>query len=156
MESKATLEEMREEAVARMKMIGIGQEYIDAFLNNEITTFWNKWIEDTIPDLITEHEECSIVKFENMRPVVVWALIHNTDVQEGEEWDFYSMLFVSDDKDNWEKERKDLIDMNPTVYCDAVSTDLIHDFGDYASIRIAVEDGILYGVDMFAPWQFGE
>ncbi len=85
MENIATLEEMREEAVARMKMIGIGQEYIDAFLNNEITTFWYKWIDGELPDLITEREECSIVELENRRRSVTWALIHTVDVQVGDE-----------------------------------------------------------------------
>ena len=154
MENIATLEEMREEAVARMKMIGIGQGYIDAFLNNEITTFWYKWIDGELPDLITEREDCSIVELENRRRSVTWAIIHTVDVQVGDEWDFYCLLFVSEEKDKWEKERKELMDMNPTVFCDAVSVDSIHEFGDFVKIKISVENGILYGMGTSAPWEF--
>lgn len=154
MENIATLEEMREEAVARMKMIGIGQGYIYAFLNNELTTFWYKWIDGELPDLITEREDCSIVELEKRMRAVTWALIHTTDNQVGVEWDFYCLLFVSEEKDKWEKERKELMDMNPTVFCDAVSVDSIHEFGDFVKIKISVENGILYGMGTSAPWEF--
>ena len=154
MENIATLEEMREEAVARMKMIGIGQGYIYAFLNNELTTFWYKWIDGELPDLITEREDCSIVELEKRMRAVTWALIHTTDNQVGVEWDFYCLLFVSEEKDKWEKERKELMDMNPTVFCDAVSVDSIHEFGDFVKIKISVENGILYGRGTSAPWEF--
>lgn len=140
---------MKTEAVARMKLIGIDQDYIDAFINNEIITFWNKWIEDTQPDLITEAEECSIIQFENVRPVVVWAIIHDMGMEEGLELDYYHLLFVSDDKGKWEDERRELLAMKPTVYCCAEESDHRHEYADYVTISISVEKGVLYGTDHF-------
>lgn len=149
MSNKATQEEMRVEAVSRMKLIGLDQDYIDAFLNNEITAFWNKGIEGTRPDIITDAEECAIVQFENIRPVVVWAVIHDMGIEEGMEWDYYHLLFVSDDKEKWEEERGELLAMKPTVYCCAEETDHHHEYAEYVKIPIKVENGILYGTGIF-------
>lgn len=142
-----TREEMKNEAINRMKLIGLKQEFIDHFANeNEVTAFWSKWIKDVTPYLIEEEEDQAIEEFEKSEATMVWAVIHDLANEEGEDWDGYFMLYVSNVKERWEEERKHLMEMNPTIYYKCVSSESATINVGYDTQKIDIEGGILYGV----------
>ena len=144
----ATNGQMKAEAINRMKLLGLKQEYIDAFADDEaceITTFWSKRVKGFAPYCIADEEEKAIVEFEKSNPGLAWAVIHDIANEDGEDWDGYYILFVSEDTQKWEDERKTLLAGAPVAYYKTVSseTNTVHTGLD--TIKIEIRDGILFG-----------
>ena len=140
---KATFDEMKAEAVSRMKSIGIKQEYIDAFAREdgyEISFF--HIVEKTV-ECMSDKEEDPIIELEWGHTKLVWAVIHEHDFVEGEEWNYYYHLFVTNDPDNWDAERKELLDMKPTVYLASIPEEYCRKQDSFPVVKITVNDGIL-------------
>lgn len=107
---KATHNQMIAEAVERMKLIGLHPSYIEAFESD--------W---TIPTFYTpEGDDAGYVGddvlgfFLKENHGEARAVITDLSDTEGGIIKNY-ILFVSDNPDNWEKEREELAAMNPTV-----------------------------------------
>lgn len=107
---KATHNQMIAEAVERMKFIGLPPSYIDAFESDwTIPTFYSPEGDDAgyVGDdvlgffLKENHGEA-------------WAVLIDPSDTEGGIIKRY-ILFVSNNPNNWEKEREELAAMNPTV-----------------------------------------
>ena len=150
MNTIATIEEAKAEAIARMKLIGLKQEYIDAFSKEEgteIYVFWTKWVDNMLPEFIGEAEEEAIIEFENNHSALAWAVIHELVFKEGQDWDGYDLLYVSIDKSKWEEERKALLEMHPTVYYKCVSSESNTVNNGFEEYKIAVSDGIIIGME---------
>ena len=144
----ATNEQMKAEAINRMKLLGLKEEYIDAFADDkacEITTFWSKWVKGFAPYCIEDEEEKAIVEFEKSNPGLAWAVIHDITNEEGEDWDGYYILFVSEDTQKWEDERKALLAGTPVVYYKTVSSESNTVRTGLDTIKIEIQDGILFG-----------
>ena len=146
----AAIDEARAEAIERMKFIGLKQEYIDAFEKTdgyEIFNFWSRWIKDVEPEPIDEDEETAIAEFESVNSAIVWAVVHELVTEDGEDWDGYHLLFVSKDKSKWEKERKELMEMKPTVYFKCISSETNTINRCFCDYKIAVNDGVIVGME---------
>lgn len=100
---KATYEEMMAEAVERMKMLGLPETQLDLFEKYETLGA----TEDCIPILEELDEKLGYV---------FWAIYEDEDSEDGGVWKTYYTFFVSDNPDNWESERTELLSMEPTVY----------------------------------------
>lgn len=103
-EKKATYEEMMAEATVRMKMLGLPQAQLDTFEKYGILNYSS---EDPVP-LLEELEEKLGYGF--------WAIHEEEDSDMGGFWETYYLFFVTDNPDNWERERAELLSMEPTVY----------------------------------------
>ena len=145
----ATNEQMKAEAIHRMKLIGLKEEYIEAFSSDEaceITTYWSENVEGFSPYCIEDEEEKAIVEFENNHPDLVWAVIHDMVFECGEDWDGFYLLLVSDDPGKWEQEREALTSGKPKVYFKCISSDTNTINTGFDSIGIEVKEGILWGI----------
>ena len=115
--TRATDQQMIEEAVFRMKTLGFPQQYIDEFKEGFLHTFLSPSGKDRLMD---EYENDVIRDaYEHHYNGYTWALIKNEGTgldTEMREWDEYYVLFVSDDHLNWEKERQELFEMEPTMF----------------------------------------
>ena len=100
---KASQEEMKQEAINRMKMLLLHQNVINEFkkenkLNKSegpLGTLY--WLDEEEKDIIKEYEE----KWN----VLVYHIIKSFTVDMGT---IYDLLYITDEKDYWEEERKRL------------------------------------------------
>ena len=98
---KASQEEMKQEAINRMKMLLLHQNVINEFkkenkLNKSegpLGTLY--WLDEEEKDIIKEYEE----KWN----VLVYHIIKSFTVDMGT---IYDLLYITDEKDFWEEERK--------------------------------------------------
>lgn len=106
---KATHNQMIAEAIERMKIVGLQPSYIK--------TFESEWI---IPAFYSPEGNGADVGDDVLRFFMkasygeAWAVIIDPSDTEGGIIKRY-ILFVSNNPDNWEKEREELAAMNPTV-----------------------------------------
>ena len=113
--AKATDNQMIEEAVYRMKSIGVPRQFIDAFAaHNEIRTFFSPGGGSNVCD---EWEDQILGDYEKPNHGYPWGIIKD----ESELYDVnpritYHILYVSPDTEKWERERAELSAMEPTVF----------------------------------------
>ena len=118
-DKRPSIEEMRAEAVARMKMIGLPQSQIEAFRDRNVITV-HRYRKCATEDCSGEEAD-TVRRLEAVSEWRVWAIMKNV---EGGEWcghDYgsiqdYHYLYVSNDPALWTKEREELAAMQPTMY----------------------------------------
>lgn len=100
---KASQEEMKQEAINRMKMLLLHQNVINEFkkenkLNKSEgplgTLYW-----------LDEEEKGMVKEYEKKWNVLVYHVIKSFTVEMGV---IYDLLYITDEKDYWEEERKRL------------------------------------------------
>ena len=118
-------EEMKLEAIERMKMLSMSKSCINAFKKGKV------WESERIGALyeVNDQEQQIIDKFEKDSGGVVYHIIHNM-TQFGE---LYSILYVSKHKDEWEIDRQDIKENIVFAY---VYNKTCEDFSEYGSIMI--------------------
>ena len=114
--NKATEEQMKAEAACRMKTVGIPQSYIDSFiLKNEIQTFFSP--SGDLEEVDGMEGDNGWERYVDKYGGYPWGIIREESQDAPGSWwlDFYT-LFVSEDPGEWEKERKELLAMEPTLF----------------------------------------
>lgn len=111
----------KEEAIKRLKILhnkyGLPANIIEAFSKNE-TVYYSEFechkMQWTIQKISKdEYLENAIKEFEINNDVLVYYAIFEPSTNRGLE---LSMLYISEDKWNWENETKELLDGEPLVY----------------------------------------
>lgn len=123
-EAKSMIEEQKEEAIARMEMIKLSRNCINAFKSGKV------WESENYGSLyeVNEEEQKIIDDFERKYNGLVYHMIHNI-FEFGECW---SIFYVSDDKDEWKHDRADLEDGYAMVYVYNKDNDMFSEFGSIA------------------------
>ena len=114
---KATEDQMIAEGAFRMKSVGLPQEVIDVFVNGTYV----KVFDNVNGSLVTDDSDLDRWAFEsvdNFNGGYPFAIIKEdiSDFPSIEARVEYHILFVSEDPDNWERERKELSEMEPTLF----------------------------------------
>lgn len=144
---KASIEEMKMEAAARMKSLGIRQECIDAFLCEDYVIPFFRVVENKV-ECMWAAEENPIIELEKDHDKLVWAVIHDHDFEDGEEWNYYLHFFVTNDPENWPEERKELENREVTVYLAIIPEETSNKQFGYTQLKITVKDGMLLPADL--------
>ena len=113
--TKATNAQMIAEAAERMKFLGFPAEQVEAFLrDNEIRAFSPGGSSEPIDDW----ENQVLGFYEDHYGGFPWALIKidKSDDMSNDMYCEYYIFFVSPNPEKWEQERKDLAEMEPTMY----------------------------------------
>ena len=108
------LDEMRQEAVARMKSIRLYKELIDSFEED-----WEPMVYEPPygAGYILEEDELEKVRHvEAQHNVLVWGVIRCFMKYSGMDIVIDNMLYVGHIKENWPSEREDLASGIPHVY----------------------------------------
>ena len=115
----------RKEALERMVMLKMSRQCINAFKRGEV------WESEGIGALYdcNDEENKMIKDFEEKHNAVVYHMIHNI-FEFGE---CYSMLYVSQDKDEWQSDRYDIEDGYAMAY---VYNKDCPEFSEFGSIGI--------------------
>ena len=114
---KATEDQMIAEGAFRMKSVGLPQEFIDVFVNGTNV----KVFDNVDGSLVTDDSDLDRWAFESVdifNGGYPWAIIKE-DISEFPRIEArveYHILFVSEDSSNWEKERNELSEMEPTLF----------------------------------------
>ena len=103
------LAEKKAEAVARMKAMKIYYPIIRDFKGGRVQYYEGPW---GAGYWLTEAMKAAVAEFEKGGRRLVWGLIRNV-LEFGECW---SMLYVSDNREEWEAERSDLTSGYPMAY----------------------------------------
>jgi len=140
---KATREEMKAEAVKRMKALKLLQNVIDEFVNEDMIdeSEGNQgalyWLDDGEDELVKE--------FEDQSGSLVYHVIHHyfdaSDYDDGKV-EFYNLLFVGEEKDEWEDDWEDIRDGRVMAYVRNVT----YDFADMGGIQVKPCNGGLVRV----------
>ena len=115
---KATEEQLIAEAALRMKNLGLPQRFIDGLVEGTDFQIFDAYdgsiySEDTDIDTF-------VIESDDKYKGYPWALIKDVcnSPEYGDPGADYFLLFVSDDPSQWERERRELAEMEPTVfYC---------------------------------------
>jgi hypothetical protein len=112
---KATDPQMIDEAIFRMKSIGLPQSYIDAFaMNNDIRTYLSPGGGSNVCD---EWENGILGFYETPYHGYPWGIIkEESGLLAFDPWVAYHILYVSPEPENWDKERAELAALEPTVF----------------------------------------
>ena len=121
-----TIEEVRVEALRRMKKLKIHKNVLEEFVNGTLNESENGgclyWL--------NENEKKIVEQFEEDHKAVVYHVIHQlTNIGE-----LYSLLYVSHDDEEWEASNKDLDNGEALVYVYNHSFPDCSEFG-YVGIR---------------------
>ena len=108
-EIKISLKEKKEEAVTRMKMMRIFWPVINSFRGGK-PQFYEGPLGGAY--FFTDAMKKAVEEFEKGGKRLVWGIIRN-QMEFGECW---SMLYVSDNREEWEMEREDLRSEYPIAY----------------------------------------
>lgn len=144
----ASMEEMKAEAVARMKILGIRQSCIDAFNKEEGYEIPFFRVVENVVECMCDYEEKTVIDLEKDHDKLVWAVIHDHDFEDGVEWNYYLHFFVTNDPANWPEERRELQGGEPTVYLAVIPENSDEDSFGYTQLKITVEDGMLLPADL--------
>ena len=125
-----TREMQMEEAVERMKYLGILPQAINAFKKGHV---WNSEYNMGILYDTDERTKEQIKKFEEKFNAVVYHTIHNRMNVSGDEYDMTSFLYVSRHPSEWEFDRNDLTTGRPIVY---VANNTIPEYSGIGGIGI--------------------
>jgi len=132
---KVTIEEMREEAVARMKLLKVPEEAIQMFLEGHIpvTTFSAEVktkLEDVHQKVLGEYNKL----YKNGVAFYICESWHGCDV--------ISVLYIAEDNELWKYEREDALNGIHSIY----AHNLTDDFGEFGSGVFSIEGGVLWRV----------
>ena len=134
---KASDEQMISEALLRMESIGLSEECRNR-LSKE-----NRFPVFLAPDGeladIDEEEDLMVWESDNMYHGYGWALlkeeynyVSEDDVSSGFE---FHLLFVSENPEDWERERAELAKMEPTLFHYRIDRDLYPDHTEEALVK---------------------
>ncbi len=95
-------QEIKEECLNRMNILKLSKKCINAFKSGKV------WESESIGALyeVNQKEQAIIDNFEKEHGYKVYHMIHNI-FEFGE---CYSMLFVSKDKEEWERDKEDILE----------------------------------------------
>lgn len=110
----ATIQEMKAEALARMKAIGLYDASVEAFEQEDEVQVYEPPYGCAYG--LEEDDEKSVNDFQAKHGALVWGVIRTFFSLSGEELTGDSYLYVSDKKDLWEEERELLYKGTPTVF----------------------------------------
>lgn len=115
--------EMKMEALERMKLLKLSSQCIKAFDKEDAV-----WESEGYGALYecNEDERKLIKEFEEQTGGLVYHMIHNRYKEIGE---CYSIFYVSKDADEWELDRYDIKDFYPFVYVRNITDDYCSEFG---------------------------
>ena len=109
----ATHQEMKTEAISRMRAIQLYDGTIEAFKEDMVHVYEPPY---GCSYSIEEDDEEYIRAFEQKHGVLVWGVIRTFFSIKGEELTGDSYLYVSGNKEFWKEERELLFNGTPTVY----------------------------------------
>jgi len=116
-EEKSTLasnDEMKAEAIFRMRQIGLVDTILNDFASNgNIQVYEPPY--GCGYDLEDEDLE-SVRKFEWKYDTLVWGVVRSFRNDDGEDETIDAFLYISKDKEYWDEERANLFNLTPTVY----------------------------------------
>ena len=113
------------EAIERMKLLKLDNSCIEAFTKGKV------WESEGYGALyeVNKKEQELIDNFEKNHPnCLVYHMIHNV-FEFGE---CYSMLYVSSDKEEWERDKQDIKDGYTFAWVENVDLDWCSEFGSIA------------------------
>lgn len=113
------------EAIERMKLLKLDNSCIEAFAKGKV------WESESYGALyeVNQKEQELIDNFEKNHPnCLVYHMIHNV-FEFGE---CYSMLYVSNDTDEWEQDKQDIKDGYTFAWVENVDLDWCSEFGSIA------------------------
>ena len=113
------------EAIERMKMLKLDNSCIEAFAKGKV------WESEGFGALyeVNDEEQKIINKFEsNHKDCLVYHMIHNV-YEFGE---CYSILYVSPDTDEWQRDKEDINEGYVFAYVENVDNDWCSEFGSIA------------------------
>lgn len=118
---KATIEEMKQEAIKRMNIIQLFPTIIKEFEKDNIVNLSDRgylyWLTDEQKEYVSD--------FEQKNEVIVYHIIQSyTNLGE-----MLTFLFVSKDKDEWECDESDLKEGYPFAYVKNLGDDNCSEFG---------------------------
>lgn len=118
---KATIEEMKQEAIKRMNIIQLFPTIIKEFEKDNIVNLSDRgylyWLTDEQKEYVSD--------FEQKNEVIVYHIIQSyTNLGE-----MLTFLFVSKDKDEWEYDENDLKEGYPFAYVKNLNDDNCSEFG---------------------------
>lgn len=116
------MEEMREEALRRMREAGFPQEIIARFENEELMASGEEGLLRPVSDL----EQQAIDKFVEEINCLPYHIIVTESEQFGT---MVSILFVGPDSSDWEMESSTLMDYRPLSYVYNMDAPILSDFG---------------------------
>lgn len=132
---RATIDEMREEAVSRMKAISLYPEIIEYFEKEGKPQVYEP--PQGAGYALEEDELDEVHETESARSILILGVIRLFTKLRGVDTTIDHYLFVSDNKDDWEDERRDLNDGTPFVY----TTIKEYPLKDYGHIEIYMSPG---------------
>lgn len=115
----------KEEAITRMKMLKLDKPCIQAFGHGEV------WESEGFGALyeLRENEQAIVDEFQKEhKGCLVYHVIHNM-FEFGE---CYSLLYVSNDEQEWEQDKEDIINGYIFVYVKNVDEEWCSEFGSIA------------------------
>ena len=114
-------EKMFNEAIERMEMLGMSRQCINAFKKG------NVWESEGIGALYecNEKENKLIKEFEEEHNCLVYHMIHN----KFEFGECYTMLYISEDENEWESDKKDLQQGYAFAYVKNIDDEWCSEFG---------------------------
>lgn len=100
-------EEMKSEAVARMKYLRLSKRCIEAFQNADTDWMGGVWQSEGEGALYTVSDKVKkmIDEFEKRTGSLVYHVVFTPMLILGKRMDMYSLLYVSSEKEDWEIER---------------------------------------------------
>lgn len=128
--------EMKAEAISRMKAIGLYNEIIEDFDKNGTPQVYEPPYGASYS--LEDDELKTVRSFEKDRKVLIWGVIRSFMEFNRKTVTVDCMLYVSNDKDNWVDERRDLLDGIPIVLTIMKDPPYIKDHG---SICIYMSEG---------------
>lgn len=118
----ATIQEQKNEAIARLKMLKMHNNVINEFKNDNLV---NQSEHGGFLYWLDENQQAFVNDFEEKTHCVVYHIIHNyTDIGE-----LLSLLFVSENENEWIQDRLDLQDGYAFVYVKNLSDDYCSEYG---------------------------
>lgn len=117
-----TNEEIKNECLSRMEMLNLSRQCINAFKKGVV------WESESIGALyeLNDKEKEIVKEFEEKhKGCKVYHVIHNI-TEFGE---LYNLLYVSTDKDEWERDKEDIRQNCVFVYVKNIDIDYYSEFG---------------------------
>ena len=117
-----TKEERFIEAIERMKLLKLDKECIEAFTKGKV------WESEGFGALyeVNDEEQMIIDKFEaHHKDCLVYHMIHNV-YEFGE---CYSILYVSSDKEEWQRDKDDIKECYIMAYVENIDNPCFSEFG---------------------------
>ena len=113
------------EAIERMKLLKLDNSCIEAFVKGKV------WESEGFGALyqLRDEEQMIVDKFEaHHEGCLVYHMIHN----KFEFGECYSILYVSPDKDEWQRDKDDIKDGYVFAYVENIDDDFCSEFGSIA------------------------